>query len=152
MAKQSTMYPYAERYAVNRGMPDKGRPRDEVMAELREMSEEEDQFWRTGRVSGTMYCGDLEHYAWMTEAFGLYSHVNVLQRDICPSATRFEGEIIAMTLDMLNADAARPDNEPVGSVTSGGTESIMSRVIAMISPSKRVALGQMSRWSTFTCE
>ncbi len=130
MANKSSFYPYADRYPVNRRMPDKGRPRAEVLAELRQMSEEEDGFWRTGRVSGTMYCGDLEHYAYMTEAFGMYSHVNALQRDICPSATRFEGEILAMTLDMLHADAARPDSEPVGSVTSGGTESILTAILA----------------------
>jgi len=38
MAKNSSFYPYAERYAVNRGMPEKGRPRDEILAELREIS------------------------------------------------------------------------------------------------------------------
>lgn len=130
MAKQSSFYPYADRYGVNRRMPEKGRPRDEILAELREISDQEDGFWRTGRVSGTMYCGDLEHYAYMTKAFGLYSHVNVLQRDICPSATRFEGEILAMTLDMLHAEAARPGSEPAGSLTSGGTESILTAVLA----------------------
>ena len=36
------------------------------------------------------------HYRFLTEAFGLFAHVNVLQRDMCPSATKFEGEIIAM--------------------------------------------------------
>jgi glutamate/tyrosine decarboxylase-like PLP-dependent enzyme len=77
-----------------------------------------------------MYCGDLDHYAFMAKAFSLYSHVNVLQRDICPSATRFEGEIIAMTLDMLNAKQAGSEASPCGSVTSGGTESILSAVLA----------------------
>ena len=31
--------------------------------------------------------------------------MNALQRDMCPSMTKFEGEIIAMTLDLLHADA-----------------------------------------------
>ena len=123
-------HPYAEKYPVNRGMPAKGRPREEVLAELREMAEAEDGFWQTGRCSGTMYCGDMEHYGFMSEAFSMYSHVNVLQRDICPSATRFEGEIIAMTLDMLHGDAASDDASPCGSVTSGGTESILSALLA----------------------
>lgn len=122
-------YPYAEKYPVNRGMPDKGRPREEVLAELREMADAEDGFWQTGRCSGTMYCGDMEHYGFMSEAFSMYSHVNVLQRDICPSATRFEGEIIAMTLDMLHGHAAT-DGSACGSVTSGGTESILSAILA----------------------
>lgn len=122
-------YPYAEKYPVNRGMPAKGRPREEVLAELREMADAEDGFWQTGRCSGTMYCGDMEHYGFMSEAFSMYSHVNVLQRDICPSATRFEGEIIAMTLDMLHGHAAT-DASACGSVTSGGTESILSAILA----------------------
>ena len=49
--------------------------------------------------------------------------VNALQRDMCPSETRFEGEIIAMTLDMLHAEAAGPDASPCGTITSGGTDS-----------------------------
>jgi sphinganine-1-phosphate aldolase len=71
----------------------------------------------------------MEHYAFLTEAYGLYAHVNALHRDMCPSATRFEGEIIAMTLDMLHADAARPNSEPAGAVTSGGTESILTALL-----------------------
>ena len=74
--------------------------REEVLAELRTMATEEDAFWETGKCSGTMYCGDHDHYHFMNEAFGLFAHVNVLQRDMCPSATKFEAEIIAMTLDL----------------------------------------------------
>ena len=123
-------YPYAERYGVNKTMPEHGRQREEILTELQEMAHQEDDFWQTGRCSGTMYCGDMDHYGFMKEAFGLYSHVNILQRDMCPSATRFEGEIIAMTLDMLHADAARGDSDPCGSTTSGGSESILSALLA----------------------
>jgi len=129
MAKKSSYYPYADRFPVNHRMPDKGRPRDQIIAELRTLAQEEDAFWQTGKCSGTMYCGDMDHYAFLTEAYGLYAHVNALQRDMCPSATRFEGEIIAMTLDMLHADAARPASQPAGAVTSGGTESILTSLL-----------------------
>jgi sphinganine-1-phosphate aldolase len=125
----SNFHPYADRYGVNRSLPEHGLSREEVLDQLRTMAKEEDATWESGQVSGTMYCGDHSHYDFMNEAFGLYAHVNVLQRDICPSATRFEGEIIAMTLDMLNADAVE-DGEPVGLVTSGGTGSIMHAVLA----------------------
>ena len=50
-----------------------------------------------------MYCGDHEHYDFLNEAFSHFSYVNSLQRDLCPSATKFEAEIIAMTLDLLGA-------------------------------------------------
>jgi glutamate/tyrosine decarboxylase-like PLP-dependent enzyme len=122
-------YPYEDRFAVNRTLPDKGRPRDEILAELGAMATEEDAFWETGKCSGTMYCGDHEHYDFMTEAFGRFAHVNALQRDMCPSQTKFEAEIIGMTLDVLNASAAT-DSTPVGVVTTGGTGSILHAMLA----------------------
>jgi glutamate/tyrosine decarboxylase-like PLP-dependent enzyme len=110
-------------------MPARGRPRDEIFAELREMATEEDATWEQGHCSGTMYCGDHDHYGFMGDAFEMFAHVNILQRDMCPSGTRFEGEIIAMTLDMLNADAV-DGGEPAGMVTSGGSGSILHAVLA----------------------
>ena len=125
----SSDFPYAERFAVNRTFPAHGRDRDDIIDELSQMAKEEDAFWETGQVSGTMYCGDHSHYDFLTRAFGLFAHVNVLQRDMCPSATRFEGEIIAMALDLFHADAI-DDGDPVGLVTSGGTGSISHAVLA----------------------
>jgi glutamate/tyrosine decarboxylase-like PLP-dependent enzyme len=93
------------------------------------MASAEDAFWETGKCSGTMYCGDHSHYDFMTQAFGLYAHVNALQRDMCPSQTRFEGEIIAMTLDMLHGGAVT-GSEPAGLVTTGGTGSILHAMLA----------------------
>jgi glutamate/tyrosine decarboxylase-like PLP-dependent enzyme len=125
-------FPYADRYGVNREIPEHGRPREDVLAELEDMARSEDAFWETGKCSGTMYCGDHSHYDFMNKAFGLYAHVNALQRDMCPSQTRFEGEIIAMTLDLLHADAipASKGVEPCGLVTTGGTGSILHALLA----------------------
>ena len=122
-------YPYAERYTVTRGMPSEGRDRKAILAELGEMAREEDAKWETGKCSGTMYCGDHDHYAFMNEAFGLFGHANILQRDMFPSATKFEGEIIAMTLDMLHADAI-VGGAPAGMIASGGTNSILHAMLA----------------------
>ena len=129
MADLFDSYPYADRFEVNRGLPEGGRSRDEILAELREMASEEDGVWQGGKCSGTMYCGDKSHYAFLTEAFGLFAHQNALQRDMCPSATKFEGEIIAMVLDLMHADAV-DDGDPAGMVTSGGTGSILHAVLA----------------------
>jgi sphinganine-1-phosphate aldolase len=122
-------YPYADRYPVLHGLPIEGRDRGAVLAELREMATEEDSFWQTGKASGSFYCGDMAHYAFMSEAFGLYGHMNALQRDVCPSATRFEGEIIAMGLDLFNAEAI-DEGDPVGMITSGGSTSILHAVLS----------------------
>ncbi|QNN54143.1 pyridoxal phosphate-dependent decarboxylase family protein [Nocardioides mesophilus] len=122
-------FPYTGRFEVHRTLPAQGRPREEVLAELRTMAAEEDAFWETGKCSGTMYSGDHDHYRFLTEAFGMFAHVNVLQRDMCPSATKFEGEIIAMALDLMHADAVTGAT-PAGLVTSGGSGSILHALLA----------------------
>src|SRR5215469_2669897 len=122
-------YPYADRFAIHRSLPEQGMSRQDVLAQLHTMATEEDAFWETGKCSGTMYCGDHEHYQFMTEAFGLFAHVNALQRDMCPSATKLESEIIGMTLDLLSADAVS-GTTPGGVVTTGGTGSILHAMLA----------------------
>ncbi|MGA7690126.1 MAG: aminotransferase class V-fold PLP-dependent enzyme [Jiangellales bacterium] len=126
-------YPYRSRYEVNETIPATGRSRDELLAELRTMATEEDRLGDAGRCSGSIYSGDHEHYHFMTEAFETFAHSNVLQRDMYPSANKLEGEIVAMTLDMLNAGAVaehHPGQEPCGVLTSGGSESLISAVYA----------------------
>ncbi|HET9071933.1 MAG TPA: pyridoxal-dependent decarboxylase [Acidimicrobiales bacterium] len=120
-----TDYPYAGRFPVQRRLPEQGRPRGELLAELAAMAAEEDAFWETGKCSGTMYCGDHDHYAFLAQAFERFAHVNALQRDMCPSATKFEGEIVAMALDLFHGGPGA-----VGLVTTGGTGSILHAVLA----------------------
>ena len=124
-------YPYADRFEIHRDLPDVGLPREQILAELRAMATEEDAFWETGKCSGTMYCGDHDHYHFMNDAFGLFAHVNVLQRDMCPSATKFEAEIISMTLGLHHGEAAvAAGDDPCGLVTTGGTGSILHAILA----------------------
>jgi len=125
----SSSYPYATTHEVLRGMPSEGRSRESILAELEGFAHDEDKMWETGKCSGTMYCGDHTHYEFLGKAFNLFSHMNALQRDMCPSMTKFEGEIIAMTLDMLHGEAVT-DTEPAGLVTSGGSGSILHAVLA----------------------
>ena len=129
--KKNPQFPYADRYTVVRGLPSEGRDHEAILHELREMATEEDGSWEPGKASGSFYCGDKEHYAFMAQAFGMFGHVNALQRDIAPSATRFEGEIIAMGLDLMHGSAAvERGHDPVGLVTSGGTGSIAHAMLA----------------------
>ncbi len=126
------LHPYRDRFPVQAALPAEGRPHEEVLRELETMAAEEHEKWSAGQVSGTFYHGGLEHYAFLNRAFALYSHANLLQRDLCPSGTKLESEIIAMTAHMLHAGAARerdPDDEVAGAVTSGGTESILEAML-----------------------
>ena len=121
-------FPYAEQFPVHRRLPDVATERAVLLEQLEVMSNAEDRTWESGQCSGTMYCGDHDHYDFLNEAFAKFSHVNALQRDMCPSSTKFEAEIIAMTLDMLGANAL--STSPGGLVTSGGTGSITHAVLA----------------------
>ncbi len=121
-------YPYAGEYPVHRGMPEEPTARAELLEQLGAMAAAEDRSWETGQCSGTMYCGDHDHYDFLNEVFAKFSHVNALQRDICPSSTKFEAEIIAMTLDLLGAGGL--STQPGGLVTSGGSGSIAHAMLA----------------------
>ena len=123
-ARRRALHPYAGRYPVNDRMPEHGVPRDEIAKMIATMAEEEDSRYKGGQVSGTIYSGDEEHYAFLTEQLHHYAHANVMQRDLYPSATKFEAEIVAMTADLLNGDDATG-----GVVTSGGTESLMNPML-----------------------
>ena len=105
-----SLYPYAKDCGIIRTLPPQGRSKDEILAEIKEISGEEDKFWENGLCSGTMYCGDHEHYAFLNKIFACFSHVNALQRDMCPSMTRFESEIIAMSLELMHGEEVMKQN------------------------------------------
>lgn len=127
------LYPYAEEFGVTRQLPERGLDEQAILAQLSSMSGREDARWENGKCSGTMYCGDHGHYAFLNQAFGYFGHVNALQRDMCPSMNRLESEIIAMTLGMLHGEAVAshdPSQQACGALGFGGTESILNAVLA----------------------
>jgi len=64
----SSSYPYAQTHDVIRGMPSEGRARASILQDLEGFARDEDRMWETGKCSGTMYCGDHEHYEFMGRA------------------------------------------------------------------------------------
>ncbi len=122
-------FPYEDKFEIHRALPEEGIDKVAVLSMLATMSAAENPAWETGQVSGTMYCGDHDHYDFLNEAFSYFSYVNSLQRDLCPSNTKFEAEIIAMTLDLLGASSLS-ETTPAGLVTSGGSGSIAHAVLA----------------------
>jgi len=122
-------FPYSDEYEVHRTLPEEGTDKSVILEMMNDLSSREDHTWEGGQCSGTMYCGDHAHYDFLNEAFANFSHVNTLQRDMCPSATKFEAEVIAMTLDLLGASSLQ-GHSPAGLVTSGGSGSIAHAVLA----------------------
>lgn len=120
-----SFYPYKDRYRAYRSIPKQPLPRERVLDVVRTLSAEEDAQADAGKVSGSVYLGDHDQYRFLAEVFESFAHANVLQRDMYPSATKFEGEIVAMTAAMLHGD-----ERTVGVVTSGGTESLINPMLA----------------------
>jgi glutamate/tyrosine decarboxylase-like PLP-dependent enzyme len=118
-----------------RALPETARDKGDVLAELRWMAEAEDEKGHRGQVSGSLYHGDPEHYRFLVEAFGLFAHANVLQRDMYPSATKFEAEIVAMTASLMSGEKADSQiyggtgGAAVGVLTSGGSESLITQML-----------------------
>src|ERR1700682_6093987 len=115
--------PYRARFKPYHRLAPEGRDRQSILDELATMAGEGDRIADHGRVSGSIYHGGHDHYAFLTEVFRLFAHANVLQRDMYPSATKLEAEIVAMTASMLNAE------EPCGVVRFGGTESLFNPML-----------------------
>jgi len=127
------MFPYRATFETFRELPMKGRQPKDVMRELSSIARKENARWQSGQISGTYFHGGMEHFAYLNRVFALFSHANLLHRDLCPSGTKFEGEIIAMTARMLGSELAResdPQADVCGAITSGGTESVILPMLA----------------------
>lgn len=102
--------------------PERGRPKDEILAEMRRASEN-DVRWRDGRVFGLVYQIGEEVEDLLKDAFNLFFAENGLNPAAFPSLRKFETEVVAMTASLLGGD-----EEVAGTVTSGGTESLLMAV------------------------
>jgi glutamate/tyrosine decarboxylase-like PLP-dependent enzyme len=120
---ERSLKPYRGRFPSFERLPPEGRPRDAVLADLEAMAGEEHGRWENGYASGAVYHGDPAHVEFLNRVYAIHSQSNPLHVDLWPSATKFEAEIVAMTASMLGGDAAGED--VVGTVSSGGSESIM---------------------------
>jgi glutamate/tyrosine decarboxylase-like PLP-dependent enzyme len=117
-------YPYRDRFKTYHRLEPQGRDRKSILDELATMAGEEDRIADHGRVSGSIYHGGHDHYAFLTDVFRLFAHANVIQRDMYPSATKLEAEIVAMTAAMLHGG-----DRVCGVVTFGGTESLINPML-----------------------
>ena len=121
---EGEMRPYRQSHHTYTRLPEVGRARADLLAEIRELTAGEEAKWRDGFASGAVYNGDQEHIDFLNEVYALNSQANPLHPDLWPSAVKFEAEIVAMTATMLGGgDAGVPT--VCGTVSSGGTESIM---------------------------
>ena len=117
--------PYRDRGPSHVRLPEQGRERTEILAEIEALQAEEAGRWQDGFVSGAVYHGDREHIEFLSQVYARCSQANPLHADLWPSVVKYEAEIVAMTGHMLGAAHAGEGAEVCGAVSSGGTESIM---------------------------
>ncbi len=120
---ESELKPYRGSYTAHVRLPERGVDRADVLAELTSLAERERSRWAEGFASGAVYHGGREHIDFLNQVYTLFSQANPLHADLWPSVTKFEAEIVSMTSAMLHGD--RSDRPACGTVTSGGTESIL---------------------------
>ena len=120
---ENSMKPYRGKFPAFTRLPVEGRDRDEILEEMRTFYQLEESKWKDGYVSGTVYHGDQEHIEFLNEVSAINSQSNPMHFDTWPSTIKFEAEIVSMTAQMLGADQTQ--DEIVGTVSSGGTESIL---------------------------
>jgi glutamate/tyrosine decarboxylase-like PLP-dependent enzyme len=119
----TSLKPYRQDFASFTHIPEVGRTTAEVLREMEALKAREEARWKEGYASGCVYHGDADFVGFLTSVYALQSQSNALHCDVWPSASKFESEIVSMTANMLGAEQT-PD-EICGSVTSGGTESIL---------------------------
>jgi glutamate/tyrosine decarboxylase-like PLP-dependent enzyme len=117
------LHPYRGQLPAYKRLPAHGRPCEEILAEMTMVQESEQRRWREGYVSGAVYHGDPAHIDFLNQVYALNSQSNPLHFDLWPSTVKYEAEIVSMTAHLLGASLT--SDPVVGTVTSGGTESIL---------------------------
>lgn len=103
-----------------RSLPVQGLKHSEVLERLKEYNSPDDQHWKSGKVSGTVYSGDEKLTRLLVEAYGQFAWTNPLHPDVFPGLRKMEAEVVRMSCTLFNGG---PNS--CGTVTSGGTESIL---------------------------
>jgi sphinganine-1-phosphate aldolase len=110
--------------STRKQIPSVGTAPDEVLRQLEDFREG-DARYRDGKTWSLVYYVDEAHHDFLKRAHNTYFAENALNPMAFPSLRRMEAEIVQMTSALLNGGEG-----VVGSVTSGGTESLLLAVKA----------------------
>ena len=103
-------------------IPEKGLSKEQILGTLMSYKSH-DMDWKSGKVWCYVYDPGDEATQVVREAYQMYLTENGLDPTVFPSMLKLETEIVRMIANLL-----RGDQEVVGHVTSGGTESIILAV------------------------
>lgn len=117
--------PYRDNFATFAQLPGSGRDKQEILAEMEQIKAMEQARWQDGFVSGAVYHGDEKHIEFLNRVYAINSQSNPLHSDLWPSVSKYEAEVVAMTANMLGATGGQHPDDICGTVSSGGSESIL---------------------------
>ncbi len=104
-------------------IPARGRAPEDIVQELADRAAG-DTDWRGGRVFSLVYHANEAHEDLMHRVHALYASTNLLNPMAFKSLKQMESDLVEMTGRLFHCSGA------VGTVTSGGTESILCAVAA----------------------
>lgn len=120
---ENSFKPYNDEFEKFDRLPMEGIGQGEILELMEKFKTIEEAKWQDGFVSGAVYHGNEAYIDFITKVYAINSQSNPIHPDIWPSASKFEAEVVSMTAKMLGAD--KTSDEIVGTVSSGGTESIL---------------------------
>lgn len=103
-------------------LPQNGLSRGELFERMDQLSRE-DANWRQGKTFSLVYYAGDEMLEVVKEAYLRFFSENALNPMAFPSLRRFESEVLGMTASLFHGDT-----ETAGTMTSGGSESILMAV------------------------
>ncbi|XP_076830746.1 sphingosine-1-phosphate lyase 1 isoform X2 [Brachyhypopomus gauderio] len=109
-----------EGMSYTKHLPGRGLTQEQVLHSIRQYQTLNEVQWSKGRVSGAVYWGDAKLTELLVKVYGEFAWSNPLHPDIFPGVRKMEAEVVRMTCSLFNGG---PDS--CGTVTSGGTESIL---------------------------
>ncbi len=104
--------------------PKTGTDRKKVLSKLEE-NRAGDSKWHEGRTFSLVYHESDEHTEFLKKAYTTYFHENGLNPGAFPSIRKYEAEVVSMAAHLLGGG-----EKAAGSMTSGGSESVMMAVKA----------------------
>lgn len=127
------MYPGITHFApIYKEIPEEPEPLWKIRNIAQGFKQYEDELWEEGTVSGSVYSGNHDHYGFLNEIFGMFSHSNAIQKDLSPSAMYFESCVVNMMLEALGGNSIQDEGlgKPDGVITSSGSMSIKAALKA----------------------
>ncbi len=103
-------------------LPARGRPKHDILATMKALRQK-DVRWQEGRVFSLVFDAGDEVTGLLKEAYLMFFSENGLNPTAFPSLKELETRVVAMTAALLGGD-----QDVVGTMTSGGTESLLMAV------------------------